>query len=149
MSAKTKIVVLRMKELIYTALFIGLALFLIILFLFMFRSGKDETSPSTEAVPTAYTPGIYSASILLGNQNANVQVTVDANKITSVSLVPLSESIETMYPLMQPAMEALASQIIQLQSLEGLEYPAGSQYTSAALMNAIKTALSKAKLPES
>ncbi|MBR5266570.1 MAG: FMN-binding protein [Lachnospiraceae bacterium] len=149
MSAKTKIVVLRMKELIYTALFIGLALFLIVLFLIMFRSGKDETSPSTEAVPTVYTPGLYSSTIVLGNQNANVEVTVDANKITSVSLVPLSESIETMYPLMQPAMESLASQIITNQSLEGLEYPTGSQYTSVALMNAVKTALSKAELPNS
>ena len=85
----------------------------------------------------------------LGNQNANVEVTVDTDKITSISLVPLSESIETMYPLMQPAMETLASQIIQLQSLEGLEYPSGSQYTSVALMNAVKTALSKAELPKS
>lgn len=144
MSAKTRIVVLRMKEIIYTAIFIGLALFLVLLFLFMFRSGKDETSPTTEAVPTAYVPGIYSASIVLGSQNANVEVTVDANKITSVSLVPLSEAVETMYPLMNPAMETLASQIMNKQSLEGIEYPAGSQYTSTALMNAVKTALSKA-----
>lgn len=149
MSAKTKIIVLRMKEIIYTALFIGLSLFLVLLFLFMFRSGKDETSPTTEAMPTNYTPGIYSASIVLGNQNANVEVTVDASQITSVSLISLSESVETMYPLMQPAMESLASQIIGKQSLEGIEYPAGSQYTSMALMNAIETALSKAKLPES
>ena len=33
MSAKTKIIVLRMKEIIYTALIIGLALFLVVLFL--------------------------------------------------------------------------------------------------------------------
>lgn len=149
MSAKTKIVVLRMKELIYTALFIGLALFLVLLFLFMFRSGKDETSPTTEAVPTAYVPGIYAATIVLGSQNANVEVTVDAKQITSVSLVSLSESVETMYPLMQPAMENLASQIVNLQSLEGIEYPAGSQYTSMALMKAIETALSKAEVPKS
>ena len=32
MSSKTKIVVLRMKEIIYTAIFIGLAIFLILLF---------------------------------------------------------------------------------------------------------------------
>ncbi|MBE5971966.1 MAG: hypothetical protein E7246_05545 [Lachnoclostridium sp.] len=149
MSAKTKIVVLRMKEIIYTAIFIGLALFLVFLFLFMFRSGKDETSPTADSAPASYTPGIYSASIVLGNQNANVEVTVDADRITSVALIPLSETVETMYPLMQPAMETLASQIVQLQSLEGIEYPAGSQYTSMALMNAIETALSKAKLPES
>ena len=45
MSSKTKIVVLRMKEIIYTAIFIGLAIFLILLFFFMFRSEKE--APTT------------------------------------------------------------------------------------------------------
>ena len=151
MSSKTKIVVLRMKEIIYTAIFIGLILLLILLFLFMFRPGKKKnpetgtTTAATEAAPASYTPGLYSSSIVLGSQNANVEVTVDAERITSVSLVPLSDSVSTMYPLMQPAMDSLAEQIVTGQSLEGLEYPAGSQYTSAALMNAVRTALSKAR----
>ena len=42
MSSKTKIIVLRMKEIIYTALFIGFAIVLIMLFLFMFRPKKDK-----------------------------------------------------------------------------------------------------------
>ena len=41
MSSKTKIIVLRMKEIIYTALFIGFAIVLIMLLLFMFRPKKD------------------------------------------------------------------------------------------------------------
>ena len=36
MSAKTKIVVLHMKELIYTAIFVGLGILLVVLLLFMF-----------------------------------------------------------------------------------------------------------------
>ena len=149
MSAKTKIVVLRMKELIYTAIFIGLVLFLIMLFLFMFRPGKDETTPTADVTAASYNPGLYSASIVLGSQNVNVEVTVDAKHITSVALVPLSDSVAAMYPLMQPAMDTLAAQIVESQSLEGIEYPAGSQYTSMALMNAIETALSKAKIADS
>ena len=47
MSSKTKIIVLRMKEIIYTALFIGFAIVLIMLFLFMFRPKKDNISGST------------------------------------------------------------------------------------------------------
>ena len=154
MSSKTKIVVLRMKEIIYTAIFIGLILLLILLFLFMFRPGKKKnpetgtTTATTEAAPACYTPGLYSASIVLGSQNANVEVTVDAERITSVSLVPLSESVSAMYPLMQPAMDSLSEQIITGQSLEGLTYPAGSQYTSTALMNAVRTALAKARLTD-
>lgn len=146
MSSKTRIVVLRMKEIIYTAIFIGLAILLIMLFLFMFRPKKDKAAPTEDTSSVAtYTPGLYSASVVLGTQNVNVEVAVSSDRINSVSLVPLSDSVTTMYPLMQPAMDALAEQIVKNQSLEGIEYPAGSQYTSMALMNAIKTALSKAE----
>ena len=43
MSSKTKIVVLRMKEIIYTAIFIGFGILLILLLLVMFRPGKGDT----------------------------------------------------------------------------------------------------------
>ena len=49
-----------------------------------------------------------------------------------------------MYPLMAPAMDSISEQILENQSLEGLEYPSGSQYTSMALVSAVRTALSKA-----
>lgn len=149
MSAKTKIVVLRMKELIYTAIFIGLVLFLVVLFLFMFRPGKDETPNMTDTTAASYNPGIYSSSLILGSQQVNVEMTVDSKQITSVALVPLSDSVAAMYPLMQTSMDVLAPQIIEKQSLDGLEYPAGSQYTSMALVNAIKTALEKAEIADS
>ena len=59
MSSKTKIVVLRMKEIIYTAIFIGLAIFLILLFFFMFRSEKEAPAPTAEsASPAVYSPGL-------------------------------------------------------------------------------------------
>lgn len=145
MSSKTKIVVLRMKEIIYTAIFIGLAIFLILLFFFMFRSEKEAPAPTAEsASPAVYAPGVYSASLSLGRQNVNVEVAVSPDRISAVTLVPLSDSVAAMYPLMQPSMDALSAQILESQSLEGLEYPAGSQYTSMALMNAIKTAVAKA-----
>ena len=50
MSSRTKIVVLRMKEIIYTAIFIGLALLLIILFFFMLRTRKADYSQTTPSV---------------------------------------------------------------------------------------------------
>lgn len=146
MSAKTKIVVLRMKEIIYTAIFIGLVLFLVMLFFFMFRPQKDAATPTSNAAKASYTPGLYSASLQLGNQDVTVEVTVDAWQITSVSLAQSSESVAAMYPLMQPSMETLAAQIVEKQSFDGLEYPSGAQYTSMALVKAIKTALSKAEL---
>ena len=142
MSSKTKIVVLRMKEIIYTGIFVGLAILLVTLCLIMFRPKKDTAG--SEAA--SYIPGVYSASLNLGNQDVNVQVAVDANRIRSVSLVPLSEAVTTMYPLMQPTLDELADQIVSTQSLENLTYSSQSRYTSAALLKAIQTALDKAKI---
>ena len=46
MSSKTKIVVLRMKEIIYTAIFVGLAILLVTLCFIMFRPKKDTAAVS-------------------------------------------------------------------------------------------------------
>ena len=46
MSSKTKIVVLRMKEIIYTAISVGLAILLITLCFIMFRPGRHNVSVS-------------------------------------------------------------------------------------------------------
>ena len=141
MSSKTKIIVLRMKEIIHTGIFLGLAVLLIALCLIMFRPKKDE-----ETQAASYIPGVYTASLNLGSQDVNVQVAVDSNAITSISLVPLNEAVTTMYPLMEPALEELSDQIISTQSLENLTYSSQSHYTSTALLGAIERALEKAKI---
>ncbi len=143
MSAKTKIVVLRMKELIYTAVFLGLAVVLITLFLIMFRPRQDPASSSQSA---AYIPGVYTSSMTLGGQSLNVEVTVNADQIQSVSFVSLDEAVTTMYPLMQPVMDDLAWQIVQNQSTENLSYSQETRYTSQSLIGAIDRALDKAKV---
>ena len=143
MSSKTKIVVLRMKELIYTAVFLGLAVVLITLFLVMFRTKPDAASPSQ---PASYVPGIYTSSITLGSQNLNVEVAVDAQQIQSVCFVSLDEAVTTMYPLMQPVMEDLADQIVKNQSTQNLSYSLETRYTSQSLIGAIDRALEKAKV---
>ena len=106
MSSKTKIVVLRMKEIIYTAIFVGLAILLVTLCFIMFRPKKDTAAVSAQAA--AYVPGVYSAALTLGSENVNVEVTVDKDRINSIDLVPLSEAVTTMYPLMQPTLDDLA-----------------------------------------
>ena len=98
------------------------------------------------AQAAAYVPGVYSAALTLGSENVNVEVTVDKDRINSIDLVPLSEAVTTMYPLMQPTLDDLASQIVSTQSTENLTYQSASRYTSTALLNAINTALDKAKI---
>ena len=130
MSSKTKIVVLRMKEVIYTAIFVGLAILLLILCFIMFR-------PEKKADPAA--------SLTLGNEHVNVEVTVDADQILDVSLVHLNEAVSTMYPLMQPSMNELAPQILNTQSTKDLTFPESSRYTCMTLLKAVDNALEKAR----
>lgn len=145
MSAKTQIVVLHMKELIYTLVFVGLAILLILLFLHMFLPSNVENENTESAT---YTAGVYTSSILFQNSAIDVQVVVDANQISSISLVNLEESVATMYPLVEPALEELTSQILEKQSTEGISYSANNQYTSLMLLEAINTALEKATISE-
>lgn len=141
MSSNTKIVVLRMKEIIYTAIFVGLGILLIALLLIMFRPGKNAPASSDQVL---YIPGVYTSTLTLGSQEINVEVAVDADRITSVSMVSLSDSVATMYPLVQPSFEGLAAQIYEKQSLEGLTYQEENRYTSQTLINTIQRALDKA-----
>ena len=149
MSSKTKIVVLHMKEVIYTAIFLLLALVTMILLFVMFGS-KDskETSAASPAsvTETLYTPGVYTASIELNGNSFDVQVTVDKDHINSIELINLSEVTTAMYPLMDPTLEDIASQIYTKQSTENITYSDDNKYTSMLLLEAVKTALDKAKV---
>ena len=145
MSAKTKIVVRHMKELIYTLIFAGLGILLIFLLLFMFLPGKEDG----ESVETMrYVAGVYTSSIQFGEHAVDMQVIVDENRIQSVSMVNLDETLETMYPLMEPALENVSEQVIKQQSTEGITYRTDNQYTSIVLLNAIENALAKAEVAE-
>ena len=128
MSAKTKIVVVKAKELIYTALFVCLGIILILLLIFMFA--PEEKSTKTSA--GVYTPGVYTSS-------------VDADHITSVSLNHLSDSVSAMYPLLEPSLEEINAQLEQISSIDDLKLNTENKYTGLILQQAIKNALSKAK----
>lgn len=143
MSSKTKIVVLHMKEIIYTGIFLLFLVILGVLMFFMFGPGKSMTASSDS--PDLYIPGIYRTSINLNNNTFDVEVTVDADHIQSIQLTNLSETTAAMFPLVEPALDSLASQIYSSQSLENLTYSKDQQYTSMMLINAIESALEKAR----
>ena len=134
MSAKTKIVVLHMKEMIYTLIFAGLGILLILL-----PKQKDKTTETMK-----YVAGVYTSTIQFNDSTIDVQVIVDEQEINSVSLVNLDETVTTMYPLMEPAVKNLADQIISKQSTENISYSEDNQYTSLVILNAVNDALQKA-----
>lgn len=160
MSAKTKIVVLRMKELIYTGIFAVLGIVLVVMLVMMFTSKGDDASvqdtptetSATDSITTSsdalYIPGIYTTELVLGGESVDVEVIVDKDSITSIRMVNLNEAVTTMYPLLQPTLESICSQVYETQSLEDITYTADSKYTSLVLLEAIKSSLDKAA-PES
>ena len=144
MSAKTKIIVLRMKELIYTGIFIVLGLLLIILLIVVFSPKKSEEAASPTKEPT-YVPGIYTTSLMLNDRTVDIAVTVDENNINDIRMVNLDEAVTTMFPLLEPAFDDLANQIVRNQSVSDISYSDDNKYTSLVLLDAIKTSLGRAK----
>ncbi len=149
MSAKTKIVVLHMKELIYTGIFVALGILFIVLLIMMFLPDKTETDGQNTAEvssDTIYIPGIYATELVLGGQTVDVEVIVEQDAITSIRLVNLSEAVTTMYPLLQPTFDTICEQIYKTQSLEQISYTSDSKYTSLVLLEAIQNSLDKASV---
>lgn len=181
MSANTKIVVLRRKELLYTGIFAALGVLFVILLLMLLLPGKaadtsgtpdspDSTaetvmpdnvadlgripqSAQTEDVSTGavadtgntYIPGIYTTELILGSETVNVEVIVSDHAITSVNLADPSETLTTMYPLLESTMESLNDQLCEMQDPEQVTYSAETRYTSLVLLEAVKASLEKAK----
>ena len=195
MSANTKIVVLRRKELLYTGIFAALGVLFVILLLMLLLPGKDADTSSgapdspdgtaatampdnvadlgrssqfsaAEDVSTGasadtgavldnvsgsvgtdntYIPGIYTTELILGSETANVEVIVNDHAITSVSLADPSETLTTMYPLLEPTMESLNDQLCEVQDPSQVTYSAETRYTSLVLLEAVKASLEKAK----
>lgn len=148
MSAKTKIVVLHMKEIIYTGIFILLGILLVILLLVMFvpKRGSSIDTTETSAGAALYTAGVYNSSLTLNGSPIDIEVVVDSDNINSIRLVNLDETVSVMYPLVEPSFDELVSQIYHTQSLEGISYSDENKYTSMVLLDAIETALEKARL---
>ena len=113
--------------------------------LLYFFSCLDPSEKCSADAKSLYKPGIYTSSIDLNENTFDLEVTVDSDRVTSIRLVNLSESTAAMFPLMEPALESLASQIYTSQSLENIQYSEDQKYTSMILLNAIETALKKAE----
>ena len=138
MSSRTKIVVLHMKEIIYTAIFAALALLVIVLLIF---TGKKDSAVKNEK---QYTPGTYTSTLTLNNTNLEVEVSVDAYKINSIRFSNLDETVTTMFPLIQPAIEEIAEQIYETQSPDSITLSEDTPYTSQLILDAVSEAVEKA-----
>ena len=156
--ANKKIVVLKLRELIYTGIFLFFGIVLILLLIAMFSGGHrndpDSSEENTQSAPVTdnataatFRPGLYTTDLTLAGNTVSLQLLVDADQVVSIDLES-ADYITTMYPLMEPCMETLARQICENQSVENLTYPEENQYTARLLTEAVSAALQKAKLPD-
>lgn len=159
MSANTKIVVLRSKELVYSIVLLIVSILIIMVAVSIFMPEKqskqapaaptqqyedDETSDTSQL----YVPGIYTGILQLGSSNVELQITVDSNHINSITFTNIDEAVATMYPLMQPTLSELSAVIIADQSLDNVSYAEENRYTSMLLLQAISNLLEKARTSE-
>lgn len=160
MSSKTRIIVLKSKELIYTGIFVVLGIILILLLFYMFSpSDKENTNATTksqestvseETTPTmiTYKPGVYTSNLNLGGSSMQLSVTVDKSSIAHVEIVNLDETVTAMYPLIEPSLEDINSQITTVSSLDNITYSSDNKYTAIIIIQAIEEALKDAIITE-
>lgn len=146
MSSNPKIVVLHLKELIYTIIFIAFAILLILLLVFMFRSkARDKETSAPEE--STYTAGVYTSALTVNGSAMELQVTVDKNNINAIELKNTDDAVTAMYPLVLSSVEDISNQIVATQSLDNISYTDDCKYTYSALLDTISTTLEKAKKP--
>lgn len=104
----------------------------VIILITMFRGkDSDDTSGSARSIATSaqtdpspkldeihYTPGTYSSSLVLGENTLSVMVTVDEDYITDVSFKQVDETVTTMYPLLETALEDINTQLHYISSVD-------------------------------
>lgn len=104
-------------------------------------SGKAEDISASAPV---YVPGVYSGILSLGADTLELKITLDKDHINDITLQQLDEAVETMYPLVRPAFDELAAQVIDKQGVENVTYDAQNRYTSLLILQAIYSTLDKA-----
>ena len=147
MSSKTKIVVLRLKEVVYTGIFVLLGIIVVILLVTVFFPSNETESTNVSANVSnsiAYIPGTYSTSLILNDMAANIEIIVDESHISSIRFVELDETLKNKYPLLEPALADISDQIIETQSLKNIVYSDDMRYTATLLIGAIEAALEEA-----
>ena len=158
--SSTKLIVLKSKELIYTAILVALIVVFIIIIITMFKRSDAHDSASDGATKTAsapvssepgdgvyetrYTPGTYSAPLILGENTLSVMVTVDDSQITDVSFQQMDEAVTTMYPLLESSLEDINTQLHYISSVDDITPSGDSTYTTKLIIDSIKNALKPA-----
>ena len=155
--SRTRIVIFQLKEIIYTAIFVGLGILLLILLFFMLWPGKEKetantTSPSsisssrksTGSSSGKYVAGVYSSELTLGESKISLRISMDPDRVKSVEVVNLKESVETMYPLIKPAVKEISDQLARDIAPDQVVLSDDSPYTSQLILDTVCQVMNEA-----
>ena len=155
--SKPKFVVLKLKELLLTAALVVLGVAILALVIVLV-SVKNESTPSlmgpyvgqssTETSAPLYYPGVYTTTMEMNDTTIHLELVCDENHINYVRLMNFDDAVETMYPLLSPALEDLELQLSLDVPVEELKFTEGSTYTQTILVEAIEKTLAKAEVQE-
>lgn len=145
--SRTRIVILQMREIIYTAVFVGLGILLLIILFFMFwPDGKDENKEQADNGKTVvYEAGVYSKQMTVGDSVINLQVVLDEEQVKSVEMINLDDTVSAMYPLMKPSVESISNQLASGVSLDEVVLSDEGQYTEKMILNEVDSVLDEHK----
>ena len=140
---KSRFVVLQMKDIVRTGIFviIGLILLIVLIWAIMPRGAGTDMGARN------FTPGTYTSYIIIHNRPIGISVTVDESRIIDIALSEMEESQEVFYPLIRPTMATLSAEVISRQTTN-IEAPADAAITSRILLDAINNALMQASMGE-
>jgi hypothetical protein len=106
-------------------------------------SSYDTNAETASALitTTTYVPGNYGAPINLGGTILNLEVYIDDTCIPTASISNLDDTTKEMYPLIEPALAEINSQLAEGCTPDEITYSHDNKYTSLVIIDAIRTAL--------
>ncbi|MCL2576019.1 MAG: hypothetical protein FWE33_06270 [Defluviitaleaceae bacterium] len=140
---KSRFVVLRMKDIIRTGIFIIIGIALLVALIWFIMPSRPENDGGAMTFGN-FVPGTYTSYIVLHNRPITVSVTVDEESILGIAISELEEIVEVFYPLINPTMEQISERVIHSQSTM-LDAPVEVLHTSRILLDAINSALLQAQ----
>lgn len=136
----TKFVVIKARELIKTAVFAVLGVIILVgLITFFLHMGTEEDG--------AYRDGTYYGELALGKlgeEKAEVAVTIAEGKIADVSLEQNGEVVTVFYPLLEAAAEEVGREVVETQSLT-IAVSKQNAASAQAVLDAVAQGLEQAK----
>ena len=134
--SKTKFMVIKLKELVKTAVFaiIGAAIIIALIIMLVPKNADAK-----------YKSGTYTTNVSLGDETAAVSLTFSENEITDVNFIPTSNALEVFYPLAQTTADEICAQILSEQTTQGIDLASEYSVTGELIIGAADACIERAK----